>query len=157
MRQSTHSVGSRGHKVLDKKTDIGTELPKADPVGHEGVWSDGLRKGFPPNISVLAANSRVLPAGLHIHVIEGRLPYHVVCPCKLYSISRLQGWSTWADPKPKRLTRPRDACFLLSLPLIISGRGLVETPTTTHCPIQGSPVPSPSVQYGSRCSCLLHS
>lgn len=154
MRQSAHSVGL---KSWTKKTDMGTQLPRAIPLGHEGMQSDGLRKGFPPNISVLAANGRVLPAGLHIHVIEGRLPYHVVCPCKLYSISRLQGWSTWVDPKPKCHTRPRKPCFLLSSPLVTPGRGLVETPTTTRCPTPGSPVPSPSVQCGSRCSCLLHS
>lgn len=90
---------------------MGNELPKADPLGHEGVWSDGLRKGFPPNISVLAANSRVLPAGLHIHVIECRLPYHVMCPCKLYSISRLQRWSTWADPSPNASPGPEIPAF----------------------------------------------
>lgn len=111
--ESTHSVGSRGHKVLDKKTAMGTELPRADPLRHEGMWSGGLRKGCPPDISILAADGRVLPAGLHIHVIEGRLPYHVVCPSKLHSISRLQGWSTRADPAPKCLTAPREPCFCL--------------------------------------------
>lgn len=155
MRQSTHSIGSRGHKVLDKKADVGIEESRADPFGHQGMWSDGLKKRCPPNISVLAANSRVLPAGLHVHVIEGRLPYHVVCPCKLDSISRLQGWNIWTDPKPKCLTRPREPCFLSSS-LITSGPGMGETPSTLTVPFKETH-PSPSVQCGSRCSCLLHS
>lgn len=86
----------KGYKVLDKKTEMGRQLLKADPSGHmggghKGRWLDGLRRGRPPNISVLAADGRVLPAGLHIHIIEGRLPYHMVRPCKLYSISGLKG------------------------------------------------------------------
>lgn len=141
MRQSTHSIGSRGHKVLDKKADVGTEESRADPFGHQGMWSDGLKKRCPPNISVLAANSRVLPAGLHVHVIEGRLPYHVVCPCKLDSISRLQGWNIWTDPKPKCLTRPREPCFLSSSLItshnLRSGNG--RDPQHPHCAIQGNP------------------
>lgn len=136
MRQSTHSVGSRGHKVLNKKIHVGNELSRvADPLEHERIWSDSLRRGCPPNISVLAADGRVLPAGLHIHVIEGCLPYHMVCPCKVYSISRLQRWSMWAVPYPNASPDPRSPAF-----------------TSLHLP-----VPSPSVRCGSRCSCLLHS
>lgn len=149
-------MGSRGHEVLDKKTGMGTEVPRADPLGHQGTRSDGLKRGCPPNISVLAANSRVLPAGLHIHVIEGRLPYHVVCPCKLYSISRLQGRSIWTHPSPNVSPGQR---ALLS-PLFTSCNLRYRNGRHTHrhpCTIQGSPVASPSGQCGSRCSCLLHS
>lgn len=125
----------KGAQSPGQKDRHRAELPRADPLGHEGMWSDGLRKGCPPNISILAADGCVLPAGLHIHVIEGRLPYHVVCPCELYSISRLQGWSMRADPTPKCLARPREPCFCRPSPLVTSGRGIVATPRPTHKPI----------------------
>lgn len=136
--------GLKGYKVLDKKIDTRELTPS------------GLRKGCPPNIPVLAADGCVLPAGLHVHVVEGRLPHHVVCPRKLHSISRLQRWKAHAQ-------MPHQAPgALLLLPLtscdLREGNGSDPTPLPqTHCPIQGRLVTSPSAQCGSRCSCLLRS
>lgn len=130
--------------------------PRADALRPEGEWSDGLRKGCPPNIPILAADGCVLPAGLHIHVVEGRLPHHVVCPRKLHSISRLQGWR----PQAQMPHQAQGALLLLPLTScdLREGNGSDPTPhPQTHCPIQGRLVTSPSAQCGSRCSCLLHS